>query len=293
MMRHSRRRRSGRRWLAWASLLTVLAASAAVALYFHWAQLQKEVETAQAAAAESSRLLEARLAEIEAKKKEPVYMTLPGAEAIEVRREHYTDADSIWVLVNKEHAIPLEYVPDPLVVPSVPIRSNATSDERMVRGVIVEPLADLFAAATQDGHALMIGSAYRSSGVQTNLFNTYVAQAGLEQASMYSARPGHSEHQLGLAVDISTESQQCYLSECFTSTPDGEWLAANAYKYGFTLRYPKGKEAITGYNFEPWHYRYVGVPLATALYQSGLTLEETWPYMEMAQQTLIDNRVFE
>lgn len=292
MMKHVRRR-GGRRWLVWASLLTIGALAAAGGLYLHWVQLQKEVETAQAAAAESSQLLEARLAEIEAKKKEPVYMTLPGAETIEVRREHYTDADSIWVLVNKDRGIPLEYVPSPLITPTVPIRSNATSDERLVRGDIVQPLADMFAGARQDGHNLMIGSAYRSSGVQTNLFNTYVAQAGLEQASMYSARPGHSEHQLGLAVDISTESQQCYLSECFTSTPDGEWLAANAYKYGFTLRYPKGKEAITGYNFEPWHYRYVGIPLATALYQSGLTLEEAWPYMETAQQTLVDNRVFQ
>lgn len=136
----------------------------------------------------------------------------------------------------------------------------------------------------------MIGSAYRSAATQTDLFNSYVASAGYDEANMYSAHPGHSEHQTGLAVDISTTSQQCYLDECFIGTSDGQWLADNAYKFGFTLRYPKGKEAITGYNFEPWHYRYVGVALATALHQSGLTLEEAWPSMEQALATLRQHR---
>jgi D-alanyl-D-alanine carboxypeptidase len=136
----------------------------------------------------------------------------------------------------------------------------------------------------------MIGSAYRSAATQDQLFNRYVATAGYQEADKYSAHPGHSEHQTGLAVDISTTSQQCYLSECFIGTADGQWLAENAYKYGFTLRYPKGKELTTGYNFEPWHYRYVGIGLATALYQSGLTLDEAWPYMETALATLRSNR---
>ena len=151
------------------------------------------------------------------------------------------------------------------------------------------PLTDMFGAASKAGHDLMIGSAYRSATTQEALFNSYVASAGFEEANMYSAHPGHSEHQTGLAVDISTTSQQCYLSACFINTADGKWLSENAHAYGFTLRYPDGKESITGYNFEPWHYRYVGVDLATALYESDLTLDQAWPYLLEALKTLRSN----
>ncbi len=276
------------RYLHW-WLLGVLTLGSAIFIGWYWyEQHQRTIEIEQ----KTSQLVaevDARIAEIERKRVEPVYVSLPGADTIEVIREDFTEPSSIWVLVNKKNSIPLDYVPG-LASPGVPIRSGATSDERSVSKAIVKPLKNLFAAAEKDGHLLMIGSAYRSSAVQTALFNGYVASAGLEQASKYSARPGHSEHQLGLAVDISTLSQQCYLSACFINTPDGQWLADNAHKYGFFIRYQKGKESITGYNFEPWHYRYVGKDLATALYQSGLTFEEAWPYLEAARQTLIDNR---
>lgn len=186
--------------------------------------------------------------------------------------------------------MPVTYIPPNLVIPDLAKRQNATDDEEHIRSTIVDPLTQLFDAAAKQGHSLMIGSAYRSAATQDALFNSYVASAGYQEANVYSAHPGHSEHQTGLAVDISTTSQQCYLSECFIGTADGQWLADNAYTYGFTLRYPKGKEAITGYNFEPWHYRYVGVSLATALKQSGLTLDQAWPYLETALATLRDNR---
>ncbi|WP_256030775.1 M15 family metallopeptidase [Leifsonia xyli] len=89
------------------------------------------------------------------------------------------------------------------------------------------------------------------------------------------ARPGHSEHQTGFAVDISAVPAQCSLSACFAQTPQGEWLAANAWRFGFLLRYPEDKVAVTGFMFEPWHYRYIGVPLATHLHATGVTtLEE-------------------
>ena len=247
---------------------------------------QQQIQADQQALAVLTKQVEQRIAEIEAKKVEPVYLTLPGADTIEVRREDYTNPDSLWVLVNKQNSVSLEYVPEKLVLPGVPVSAS----DRLVSEVIEKPLIDMFAAAEADGHGLMVGSAYRSSSYQASLFNGYVASAGLEQASRYSARPGHSEHQLGLAIDISSASQQCFLQACFTSTPDGQWLAGHAHTYGFTLRYPEGKEAITGYNFEPWHYRYVGPELATALYQSGLTLEEAWSSIEVARQTLIKNR---
>ena len=249
----------------------------------HTAQLQREVQ-------EISRIADARVAEIEAKKKEPVYITLPGAAQLQAVPENYEDPTNIWTLVNKARALPVDYVPPSLIVTSLPTRSSSTPDEKRIRKTIEDPLIQMFAAAQTAGHSLMIGSAYRSAATQDQLFNSYVASAGYEEANKYSAHPGHSEHQTGLAVDISTTSQQCYLSECFINTTDGQWLAENAYKYGFTLRYPKGKEAITGYNFEPWHYRYVGIGLATVLHESDLTLDQAWPYLETALQTLRSNR---
>lgn len=105
------------------------------------------------------------------------------------------------------------------------------------------------------------------------------------------AQPGQSEHQTGLAVDIVPSSRDCYIQECFKDMPEGIWLAENAQKFGFILRYPSGKEGLTGYGFEPWHFRFVGIDLATALYESGLTLEESWPYLQSARQSLIDNNL--
>lgn len=256
----------------------------------YWFYRELDVVAAERDYQEIARLADTRVAEIEAKKKEPVYISFPGAEPIQAPPENYEDPTNFWTLVNKERALPMDYVPPKLVSPNLPIRTNATADERTLREVIVKPLTDMFEAAAKEGHMLMIGSAYRSSATQDTLFNSYVASAGYAEANRYSAHPGHSEHQTGLAVDISTTSQQCYLSACFIATADGMWLAENAHKYGFILRYPEGKEAITGYNFEPWHYRYVGVPLATALHKSGLTLDQAWPYLEEALETLRENR---
>ena len=121
-------------------------------------------------------------------------------------------------------------------------------------------------------------------------YNRYVAQVGETQARTFSAPPGHSEHQSGLAVDLSSADQTCWLEICFRDTPAGQWLAENFYHYGFVLRYPEGKEAITGFQFEPWHFRYVDKDLATALYQSGLTLEEAQPYLREAQRMVAERK---
>lgn len=268
----------------------ILVAVSALALGVFWAYQEVKATEKQQVANEIIRIADARLAEIEAKKKEPVFITLPGTDKIRVPVDNYEDPASIWTLVNKERAIPTDYVPPELVVAGVSTRSNATTDEKLVRQTIISPLTQMFEAAFKEGHSLMVGSAYRSAITQDSLFETYVARVGYEQANQYSAHPGHSEHQTGLAVDISTVSQQCYLAECFIGTADGQWLADNAYKFGFHLRYPKGQETITGYNFEPWHYRYVGIELATALHQSGITLDQAWPYLETALKTLRSNR---
>lgn len=269
-----------------AALLLITVAGLAV----YWYLQEQRIAQNQQQLDEIARVVDARLAEIEQKKKEPVYITLPGATQIRALVEDYNQPSSLWAMANKTRALPLDYAPTPIVMPDVATRTDKSETERSVRGDVAEPLKKLFAAAAQDGHQLMVGSAYRTAELQQLYFSTYVANSGLEAANQYSAKPGQSEHQLGLSVDISTLSRECYLSECFTSTPDGEWLAAHAHEYGFTLRYQKGKEAITGYNFEPWHYRYVGVDFAIALHQSGLTIEEAWPYMTTALDTLKTNR---
>ena len=124
--------------------------------------------------------------------------------------------------------------------------------------------------ASDNGLNIWIQSGYRSYGFQKELYDNYVKEDGKEAADTYSARPGHSEHQTGLAFDLNT------ITDDFQYTNEGIWVNENCYKYGFILRYPKGKEEITGYKYESWHLRYVGVELATKLYNNGdwITLEE-------------------
>ena len=134
-------------------------------------------------------------------------------------------------------------------------------------------LSVMFAAAQAEGIYLKMQSGYRSYIDQSIIYNDYVARDGQEAADRYSARPGHSEHQTGLAFDLTTTYYDG-LWEGFADTPEGKWVAENCHKYGFIIRYPKEKEHITGYMYEPWHVRYIGVDKATAVYESGLCLEE-------------------
>lgn len=130
------------------------------------------------------------------------------------------------------------------------------------------PLWEMIAAAKEEGIKLWMTSGYRSYYDQQYIYNGYVKRDGKEKADTYSARPGHSEHQTGLAYDLND------LPHDFGDTPEGQWMAENCHKFGFILRYPKGKEDITGYMYEPWHIRYLGVEKATEVYESGLCLEE-------------------
>ena len=127
---------------------------------------------------------------------------------------------------------------------------------------------EMKAAAKEDGVSLFVVSDFRSYETQESIYNRYVNEDGKAAADRYSARPGHSEHQTGLAYDLNS------LSTDFGETTEGKWLAQNCWKYGFIIRYPQGKENITGYMYEPWHVRYLGKDTAKAVYESGLTLEE-------------------
>lgn len=123
-------------------------------------------------------------------------------------------------------------------------------------------------AAANEGLNIYISSGFRSYDYQAGLYQRYVNRDGQAAADTYSARPGHSEHQTGLAFDLNT------ISDSFANTPEGQWVAVHCHEYGFILRYPADKVEITGYKYEPWHLRYLGVETATAVAESGLCLEE-------------------
>jgi len=172
-----------------------------------------------------------------------------------------TYIDGILV-VNKTYSLPESYT-----------APNSAEYEYCTTCLTTETL-NAFNEMKSDAQALglnlYISSGYRSYSYQENLYNNYVAQDGKEAADTYSARPGHSEHQTGLAFDLNT------IDDSFAYTEEGKWVADNCYKYGLILRYPKGKETQTGYQYESWHLRYVGKELAEKLYNNGnwITLEE-------------------
>ncbi|CCF16849.1 D-alanyl-D-alanine carboxypeptidase family protein [Brevibacillus laterosporus GI-9] len=182
--------------------------------------------------------------------------------------------ESIQVLVNKQYKLPDSYKPQDLVYPDVPFLFQEKIEKRMMRQEAADALQQLFAGAKQEGIMLAGVSAYRSHTTQTNLFNRYVKKDGEEAAKKYSAEPGHSEHETGLAIDVSGSTGKCAAEDCFEGTPEAAWLADHAHEYGFIIRYPKGKEAITGYQYEPWHLRYVGKEAAGEIHDKGITLEE-------------------
>ncbi|MEF3303663.1 M15 family metallopeptidase [Paenibacillus sp. GYB003] len=180
----------------------------------------------------------------------------------------------IAVLVNKTYKLPDNYKPDDLVEPDIPFIFKEKSEKRLMRKEAAGALEKLVAAAKKDGIALAGVSGFRSQATQKSLFDNYVKKDGEEAARMYSAVPGHSEHQTGLAMDVSGTDGKCAASDCFAGTKEAKWLAEHADEHGFIVRYPKGKESITGYQYEPWHLRYVGAKAAKDIADKGLTLEE-------------------
>jgi D-alanyl-D-alanine carboxypeptidase len=173
------------------------------------------------------------------------------------------------VLVNKKNPLPPGYEPTNLRSVNLP-----KSSEAQMQAQAADALEELFRAAALTGVNLKIISAYRSYNDQEAIFNEYVAQYGASEAETFSARPGYSEHQTGLAVDVGSSDSICDLDECFGETIEGGWLAKNAHLFGFIVRYRENDVAITGYQYEPWHLRYLGNPLASNVYASDKSYEE-------------------
>ncbi len=180
------------------------------------------------------------------------------------------------ILVNKENLLGEDYVPEDLIVINEPTGSklDPTYKNRLNEEVYAHFKA-MQAAALEEGYEIFVDSSYREYAYQKRVFDNVALEKGLDHAMKFVAPPGGSEHQTGLAFDVCATGKPC-INSGFDNTAEAKWLAANAYKYGFILRYPKGKESITGYKYESWHFRYVGKDLATKLYNGGnwITLEE-------------------
>lgn len=177
------------------------------------------------------------------------------------------EANKIDVIVNKYYKLNSDYEPSDLT--KINSKYSSGSNQRL-RAEAATKFEEMANTMKNEGLKIYAGSTYRSYDYQLGLYNRYVAQDGFAEAETYSARAGYSEHQLGLAVDI-LNGRWSYLNE---TDKEYEWLINNSYKYGYILRYPRNKEYVTGYVFEDWHFRYLGVELATKVYESNLTYDE-------------------
>ncbi len=196
-----------------------------------------------------------------------------GDTRIKIPSYDLFDEENIWVLVSRDQLLSSEFKPE---LSDVTVPHGDANSPMKVATVISDSLESLVNAAKADGHDLMLSSAHRSREDQQRTYDGFVAESGTELANLYVLPPGGSEHQTGLAVDFSSASTPCELDsdDCSLSTSDAAWLADNASRFGFILRYPEGKTSATSVRYEPWHYRYLGPVLAQAVDASGLTYEE-------------------
>ena len=215
--------------------------------------------------------------------------------AYSVRKARIMTKNERLRLINKNHEMSKTEVPNCLVIPRLPFavekekgkirlvyyeeqegkkELKGEKGKRYLKKEVARALECLFMRAEEEGIVLAVVSGYRSYERQEELYERSVKKNGISYANRYQAKAGYSEHQTGLAVDVSGETIQYGLEEIFGLTKEGVWLRRNCWKEGFIIRYPKGKEIITGYQYEPWHLRYVGRNEAEIMMKCGLTLEE-------------------
>jgi zinc D-Ala-D-Ala carboxypeptidase len=198
----------------------------------------------------------------------------PAAGGFDKSQYPTDEPGGIWWVVNKKRPLPEGYEPGSLSTPNIKLRWAPVAESMQVSSAIAPSLEEMYKAMTAAGFDVMLISGFRSATTQAELYNNYVAQAGQEEADRLSAKPGTSEHQTGLVVDLGRSDKECELEQCFGELPEGKWLAEHAHEFGFIIRYPKGKESVVGYMYEPWHVRYVGPELAAELHKTKQTMEE-------------------
>lgn len=182
-------------------------------------------------------------------------------------------ADPLLLLVDKQHPLGADYVPTDLVKPDV-LFSAVIEVRKQVKKPVAEAIERMFADAAAAGLKLYFQSGYRTYQMQKDIYARNVSKYGTAKADTFSARPGYSEHQSGLAVDLTCEAVGKQLEQAFANTPEGKWVAEHAVTYGFVMSYPKDKKELTGYMYEPWHFRYVGEEHARFMKEHNLILAQ-------------------
>ena len=195
-----------------------------------------------------------------------------------IERYSTKKASSLWVVVNKRHPLnPIDYAPKKLVAPHFGAALNSNPYGRLLRQDAAAAAIELAKAMNKAGKGvLVIQSAYRSYSEQLAVHNREISRFGFKMGESLAARAGYSEHQTGLAMDVSARGQGCQVRFCFGGTTAGTWLRQKAYKYGWIIRYPQNATKYTGYHYEPWHLRFVGVKLATAMHRRGEVVLEKY-----------------
>lgn len=190
--------------------------------------------------------------------------TAAEARPLDLTTYSITDPTSRWVVVNKQRPLsPSSYAPTDL---------TSVGSGQVMRADAASALRQMISAAAAANEPLRAVSGYRSYAYQVSVHQHAINDEGTDDAEQASARPGYSEHQTGWAVDVGGGG--CDVEECFADTPQGRWVAANSWRYGFIVRYPQGAQAVTGYTYEPWHLRWVDVPLATYMHDRNVTTLE-------------------
>lgn len=181
--------------------------------------------------------------------------------------------DVALTVLDRSYALAAGYAPSDLV-PASSAGLTGSSATKLVRSVVVDDLAAMGAAWREAGLSVIVESAYRSYAAQAATFNSWVSRLGYAAALVRSARPGHSEHQLGTAIDVTSPGWGGRFGDWAVESPEGAWMAANAWRYGFVMSYPAGSQAQTCFSYEPWHYRWIGREAASAHRSSGLQLRQ-------------------
>jgi len=205
----------------------------------------------------------------------PSVTNFTPAQATRLMEQSTTDPESTWIVVNKQNPLnPIDYVPKDLVAPQFPVL-NANPYGRKLRKEASKAAYKLAMAMKAAGKgSLVIQSAYRSYAEQKTIHARQVEKYGLTTGEALAARPGYSEHQTGWAMDVSARGQGCQIRVCFGQTKAGRWLAGNAWRFGFIIRYPSEAMEVTGYQYEPWHLRYVGQGLAIVMHEDKVRVLE-------------------
>jgi D-alanyl-D-alanine carboxypeptidase len=206
----------------------------------------------------------------------PAVNNITPAKATSLATQSLTDPESRWIVVNKQRPLnPIQYVPKDLVAPRFGALNANPYGRKLRKEASTASYRLAMAMRAEGAGSMVIQSGYRSFAEQSTIYDRQVARFGLKAGEALAARPGYSEHQTGWAMDVSARGQGCQIRVCFGKTKAGTWLVANAYKYGFIIRYPEFATPVTGYQYEPWHLRYVGKPLAKAMHDAKVsTLEK-------------------